>query len=68
MRRVQAIVVIIGLLFSLTACTQDKQPSKVTNKIEPLPRDLEMQLALERTAAAPQGQCNSIYPKPRQGL
>ncbi len=44
MRKVQIFVVIIGLLFSLTACTQE--PSKVTNKIEPLPRDLEMQLAL----------------------
>jgi hypothetical protein len=44
MRKVQIFVVIIGLLFSLAACTQE--PSKVTNKIEPLPRDLEMQLAL----------------------
>jgi hypothetical protein len=46
MRGVQVIVVIASLLFSLTACTQDKQPSKVKNKIEPLPRDLEIRLAL----------------------
>jgi len=46
MRKVQIIVVIIGLLFSLTAGGEDKQPSKVMNKIEPLPRDLEIQLAL----------------------
>ena len=38
MRKVQTIVVIAGLLFSLTASAE--------NKIEPLPRDLEIQLAL----------------------
>src|SRR6059036_102391 len=38
MRRVQTIAVGVGLLFSLTASAQ--------NKIEPLPRDLEIQLAL----------------------
>jgi hypothetical protein len=43
---VQAIVVIASLLFSLMACAEDKQTSKATNKIEPLPRDLEIQLAL----------------------
>ena len=47
MRKVQAIVVIAGLLlFSLTAIAEDKQPPKVMNKVEPLPRDLEIQLAL----------------------
>ena len=38
MRTVKAIAVTIGLLFSLTASTQDKTT--------PLPRDLEIQLAL----------------------
>ena len=46
MRKIQTIVVIVGLLFSLSAGAQDKQASKVMNKIEPLPRDLEIQLAL----------------------
>jgi len=46
MRRIQPIVVIAGLLFALIASAADKQTSKVTNKIEPLPRDLEIQLAL----------------------
>ena len=47
MRKVQAIVVIAGLLlFSLAAIAEDKQPPKVMNKVEPLPRDLEIQLAL----------------------
>jgi hypothetical protein len=46
MRKIQTIVVLVGLLIALTASAQDKQPFKVTNKIEPLPRDLEIQLAL----------------------
>jgi hypothetical protein len=33
-------------LFSSTARAENKQTPKVTNKIEPLPRDLEIQLAL----------------------
>ena len=46
MKKVQAIAVIVGLLFSVTVIAQDKQNAKGTNKIEPLPRDLEIQLAL----------------------
>ena len=46
MRKIQTIVVIAGLLFSLIASAENKQTPKVTNKIEPLPRDLEIQLAL----------------------
>jgi hypothetical protein len=46
MRKIQTIVVIAGLLFSLTASAQNKQTPKVLNKLEPLPRDLEIQLAL----------------------
>jgi len=46
MRKVQTIIVITGLLFSLAASAEDKLTPKVTNKIEPLPRDLEIQLAL----------------------
>jgi hypothetical protein len=46
MRRVQTIIVIAGLLFSLAAGAEDRQTAKSRNKIEPLPRDLEIQLAL----------------------
>ena len=42
MRKVQTIVIIVGLLLSLAASAEDKQASK----IELLPRDLEIQLAL----------------------
>ena len=46
MRRIQAIVAVAGLLFSLTASAGNGRSPEVTNKIEPLPRDLEIQLAL----------------------
>ena len=39
------IAVIAGLCLPLTASAQNQQTSR-GNKIEPLPRDLEMQLAL----------------------
>jgi hypothetical protein len=37
---------IVSVLLSLTASAQDRQPIKEAGKIDPLPRDLEMQLAL----------------------
>src|SRR6266571_576753 len=46
MRKVQTIAVIVGLLFSFTASAQTKPTPGGMNKIEPLPRDLEIQLAL----------------------
>src|SRR5512143_1182080 len=45
-RNIQTFIVITGLLFSLTASAEDKQAPKMMNKIKPLPRDLEIQLAL----------------------
>src|SRR5260370_30957077 len=46
MRKIQTITVIAGLVFSLTGSAENKHTPRVTNKIEPLPRDLEIQLAL----------------------
>jgi len=46
MRKVQTIALIVGLLFSLTASAGTRQTPEVANRIEPLPRDLEIQLAL----------------------
>jgi hypothetical protein len=43
MKKMQTIVVIAGLLLSISAGAEDK---KLMKKIEPLPRDLEIQLAL----------------------
>jgi hypothetical protein len=42
MRNVQALIVIVGLLFTLSANAQNHK----TPKVDPLPRDLEIQLAL----------------------
>jgi len=47
MRKLHPIMVIAGLLlFSLFASAEDSQTSETTNRIKPLPRDLEIQLAL----------------------
>jgi hypothetical protein len=45
-RKVQTVAVIVGLFFSFTASAQTKPTPGGMNKIEPLPRDLEIQLAL----------------------
>ena len=46
MRNVQTLIVIASLLFTLSANAENTTTLKVMNKIEPLPRDLETQLAL----------------------
>jgi hypothetical protein len=46
MRRVQTNALIVGLFFVLTAIAQNKQTPRGMNEIQPLPRDLEVQLAL----------------------
>jgi hypothetical protein len=43
MRKILTASVILALMFSLTASAQN---ARGTNKVEPLPRDLEIQLAL----------------------
>ena len=46
MTKVQTISAILGLVFSLAGGPQTKQIRTPVNKIESLPRDLEVQLAL----------------------
>src|ERR1035438_9932178 len=48
MKSIQTIMIIVitGLLFSLTAAAENNQTPGVTNILAPLPRDLEIQLAL----------------------
>jgi len=46
MRKVQTFIVILSLLFSLSASANNKKTGGVTYKIVPLPQDLEIQLAL----------------------
>ena len=51
MRKVQIVTVMVGLLLSLAASAQQKETRRGTTKIEPLPRDLEIQLALSSLPA-----------------
>ena len=46
MRKFQTFLVIISFLFSIEASANNKETREVTYKIEPLPKDLEIQLAL----------------------
>ena len=46
MRSLQTVVIIVGLLFALTTGAEDEKTALVMKKIEPLPQDLETQLAL----------------------
>jgi hypothetical protein len=46
MRKVKANAVIVALFFVLIASAQNKQTPRGMNKIEPLPRDLQIQPAL----------------------
>ena len=46
MRKVPTFVLVIGLMFSLIASAQDKKTDEMAAKLKPLPRDLEIQLAL----------------------
>ena len=60
MRRVQSNALIVGPFFVLTAIAQNKQTPRGMNTIEPLPRDLEVQLAL--SALPPQLRDNATVP------
>jgi hypothetical protein len=51
MNKIQTVTIIACLLLSLTASAQNSQTSEVTHKIEPLPRDPEIQLALSALPA-----------------
>jgi hypothetical protein len=44
-------IALAGLLFSLTASAASERPPQVRNTLEPLPRDLELQLALSALPA-----------------
>lgn len=46
MKNVQRLIVIAGLLFSLAASAETRSTPQAKNRVEPLPRDLEIQLAL----------------------
>src|SRR5262245_57209726 len=46
MRRISTTALFLGLLLAPTASAQESQPTTATTRVGPLPRDLEIQLAL----------------------
>jgi hypothetical protein len=50
MNSVKTLSIVAALLLSLTSSAQNRQSPKATNKIDPLPRDLEIQVALSALA------------------
>jgi len=65
MRKVQ-LAIILGLVFSFAAAAQDQSHAK--NKIEPLPRDLEIQLALSALPAHLRDKATIYVLNPEKGF
>src|SRR5688572_13185153 len=61
-------LVAVGLLYSLTAIAQDEQSSKQTAAFEPLPRDLEIQLALSALPAHLRENATAYVLNPAKGF
>ena len=68
MGKIQPIVVVASLLFSLTASADDKQTSGTANELEPLPRDLEIQLALSALPPHLRGNATVYVLNPAKGF
>jgi hypothetical protein len=66
MRKIQPISIILSLLLLITASPQTGQTVKATNKIDPLPRDLEIQLALSALPPHLRDDATVYAFKPRQ--
>ena len=68
MRNKQPVAILIILLFALTATAQQKQSTNSAHKIEPLPRDLEVQLALSALPPHLRGQATAYVLNPDRGF
>jgi hypothetical protein len=68
MRTINTVVVIAGLVFSLTASAEKNQTPKAPNKLEPLPRDLEVQLALSALPPHLRGNATVYVLNPANGF
>ena len=68
MRKIHTVVVIAGLVFSLTASAEKTQTPKVPTKLEPLPRDLEVQLALSALPPHLRGNATVYVLNPAKGF
>ncbi len=68
MRKALMIMVIAGLLFPFTAAAQNTQGARGIKKIEPLPRDLEIQLALSALPPHLRGNATIYVLNPDRGF
>ncbi len=68
MKTVQCLVAIVTLLFVLSANAEESTMSKVRTTLEPLPRDLEIQLALSALPARLRGEATVYTLNPESGF
>jgi hypothetical protein len=68
MRKIHTLVVIAGLVWSLTASAENTQTSNAPNELEPLPRDLEVQLALSALPPHLRGNATVYVLNPAKGF
>jgi hypothetical protein len=68
MKAYQIFAFALGVLLSLTASAQDGQPVKGTANVDPLPRDLEMQLALSALPSHLRGGATVYVLNPARGF
>jgi hypothetical protein len=67
MKMYQGVAMVLSVLFSLTASAQNQQASFVA-RIDPLPRDLEMQLALSALPRHLRGNATAYILNPAKGF
>ncbi len=68
MKKFLTMAIAPGLLFSLTATAQNKENAKVPNKLDSLPRDLEIQLALSALPPHLRDSATVYVLNPRRGF
>lgn len=68
MKKVYTMALVVCLLFSLSSSAQNKLPATGTKKVEPLPQDLEIQLALSALPPHLRGNATVYVLNPRKGF
>lgn len=68
MKEIRITVVILGLLAWLMATAQEGSPGKEESRVQPLPRDLEMQLALSALPAPLRDNATVYILNPQKGF
>ena len=68
MRKIHSVVVMAGLVLSLAASAENTQSPNVPTKLDPLPRDLEVQLALSALPPHLRGHATVYVLNPAKGF